>query len=86
MSDRPAAAVAPEFVASRVPRPVHMGVSPPAVALVLLGGLRGERHRSPRVQLGHSAARAEPSERSESRRIEALRVTLVPSSNDNAPA
>jgi hypothetical protein len=41
------------------------------------GALRGERHRSPRVQLGLFAARAEPSERSESRRSEALRVTRV---------
>ena len=35
---------------------------------LLLGGLRGERHRSPRVGVGIDAAGPEPSERSESRR------------------
>ena len=37
-------------------------------ACLLLGGFRGERHRSPRVGVGLYAAAAEPSGRSESRR------------------
>jgi hypothetical protein len=37
---------------------------------LLVGGFRGERQRSPRVQVGHAVARAEPSER---QRVEAER-------------